>query len=82
MNQPKSPYRQENRNASDEIQDDEDEFCVRYSVPIRKTRVGHYSSDHHEEVISTCDINIEQEAQEVGIVIMTHAVVDPRTMVI
>jgi hypothetical protein len=37
---------------------------------------------YHEEMVAACEVNVEQKTDEVGVVVLTQAIVHPRTVVI
>lgn len=37
---------------------------------------------YHDEVVAACNIDVEQETDEVTVVVLTQAIVHPRAMVI
>ena len=42
----------------------------------------HDALRHHDEMIAACDIHVEQKADEVAIVVMPDAIIDPWTVMI
>ena len=43
---------------------------------------GQSSVCYHKDVITACKVDVEQETDEVAVVVLTQAVVHPRTVVI